>query len=75
MEHPLAAMQKLDPKLIEHIKATDELVYSDGALPRKIKLLMAMSFDAAHGAANGVRALAAQAKAAGATEADRAEAV
>lgn len=75
MEHPLAAMQKLDPKLMEHLKQADELVYADGALPRKIKLLMALSFDAAHGAVNGVRALAAQARAAGATEAEIAEAV
>lgn len=75
MDHPLAAMQKLDPRLIEHIGLTNDLVYADGALPRKIKLLMAMSFDAAHGAANGVRALAAQSKAAGATEAEIAEAI
>ncbi len=75
MEHPLAAMQKLDPMLIDHIKLTDELVYADGALPRKIKLLIALAFDAAHGAANGVRALASQAKAAGATEAEIAEAI
>ncbi|HBE72731.1 MAG TPA: carboxymuconolactone decarboxylase family protein [candidate division Zixibacteria bacterium] len=75
MEHPLAAMQKLDPKLMEHLKAADQLVYADGALPRKTKLLMAMAFDAAHGAVNGVRALAGQARAAGATDAEIAEAV
>ncbi len=75
MEDPLAAIQKMDPKLMEHLKLTDELVYADGALPRKIKLLMALSFDAAHGAANGVRALAAQARAAGATDQEIAEAV
>lgn len=75
MEEPLAAMQKMDPRLIDHIKLADELVFADGALPRKFKLLMAMAFDAAHGAVNGVRALAAQAKAAGATEEEIAEAV
>jgi alkylhydroperoxidase/carboxymuconolactone decarboxylase family protein YurZ len=75
MENPLAAMQKLDPKLLEHLKQTEELVYGDGALPKKIKLLMALAFDAAHGAVNGVRALAAQAKAAGATDAEIAETI
>lgn len=75
MENPLEAMQALDPKLMEHLKAADQLVYADGALSRKVKLLMALAFDAAHGAVNGVRALAAQAKAAGATDAEIAEAV
>lgn len=75
MEHPLDTMQRLDPKLIDHIKLAEELVYADGALPKKFKLLMAMAFDAAHGAANGVRALAGQARAAGATDAEIAEAV
>lgn len=74
MENPLEAMQALDPKLMEHLKAADQLVYADGALPRKTKLLMAMAFDAAHGAVNGVRVLAGQAKAAGATKAVIAEA-
>lgn len=73
MENPLAAMQKLDPKLLEHIRDSDGLIYGDGAVPRKYKLLMAMAFDAAHGAANGVRALAGQAMAAGATKEEIAE--
>ncbi len=75
MEHPLAAIQRIDPILFDHIKATDELVFADGALPRKVKLLMALAFDAAHGAVKGVEALASQAKAAGATDSEIAEAV
>jgi alkylhydroperoxidase/carboxymuconolactone decarboxylase family protein YurZ len=74
-EHPLATMNKLDPEFMKHIDATDALVYADGALPRKIKLLMAMAFDAAEGAAGGVRALAEQAMMAGATNEEITEAL
>ncbi len=74
-EHPLATMKKLDPEFMQHIDATDALVYADGALPRKFKLLMAMAFDAAEGAAGGVRALAEQAMKAGATKEEIAEAL
>jgi alkylhydroperoxidase/carboxymuconolactone decarboxylase family protein YurZ len=72
-DHPLSTMKKLDPEFMKHIDATDALVYADGALPRKIKLLMAMAFDAAEGAAGGVRALAEQAMKAGATKEEIAE--
>ena len=72
-EHPLATMKKLDPEFMKHIDATDALVYADGALPRKVKLLMAMAFDAAEGAPGGVRALAEQAMKAGATKEEIAE--
>jgi alkylhydroperoxidase/carboxymuconolactone decarboxylase family protein YurZ len=74
-EHPLATMQKIDPSFMEHVKAADQLVYGDGALSRKTKLLMAMAFDAAHGAQGGVRSLAQQAMRAGATPAEIAEAL
>ena len=74
-EHPLATMKKLDPVFMRHLEETDALVYADGALPRKIKLLMAMAFDAAEGAAGGVRALAEQAMKAGATKEEIAEAL
>ena len=74
-EHPLATMNKLDPEFMKHIDATDALVYADGALPRKVKLLMAMAFDAAEGAAGGVRALAEQAMMAGATKEEITEAL
>ncbi|HPL13299.1 MAG TPA: carboxymuconolactone decarboxylase family protein [Candidatus Aminicenantes bacterium] len=67
-DHPLSPMKKLDPEFMKHLEETEALVYADGALPRKIKLLMAMAFDAAAGAAGGVRALAEQAMRAGATK-------
>jgi alkylhydroperoxidase/carboxymuconolactone decarboxylase family protein YurZ len=42
---------------------------------RKVKLLIAMAFDAAHGAEKGVRSLASQARKAGATNQEIAEAL
>jgi alkylhydroperoxidase/carboxymuconolactone decarboxylase family protein YurZ len=72
-EHPLATLQKLDPGLMAHLQATDPLIFADGALPRKLKLLVAMAFDAAAGAEGGVRALANAALQAGATKEEVAE--
>ena len=72
-EDPLATMRALDPHFMKHIDDTDALVYADGALPRRTKLLIAMAFDAANGAPGGVRALAEQALKAGATKAEIAE--
>ncbi len=74
-ENPLLTMTKLDPELMKQLKSIDDIVYSDGALPRKIKLLIAMAFDAAQGAAMGVKALAASAMQAGATKQEIAEAL
>lgn len=74
-EHPLAALQKIDPKMMEHLKDMSELIYCSGALPKKVKLLMAMAFDAAHGADLGVKALAAAAMKEGATTNEIAEAL
>lgn len=74
-EHPLATMMKLDPAMTDHLKKTEDLVYADGALPGKYKLLLTMAFDVAHGAANGVRALTGQAMQAGATKEEVAEAL
>jgi len=72
-DDPLSTMKKLDPEFMRHLEATHALVYADGALPRKVKLLVAMAFDAAHGAVGGVRALAEQAMKAGATKEEIAE--
>jgi alkylhydroperoxidase/carboxymuconolactone decarboxylase family protein YurZ len=74
-ENPLAVMQQLDPEFINHLQDTNQLIYTDGALPKKFKLLMAMAFDAAHGAEGGVRALANAAVREGATKQEIAEAL
>ena len=72
-EHPLSTMMKIDQKFMDNVKSTEDMVYADGALPRKIKLLVAMAFDAAHGAASGVRSLAQSAMKAGASKEEIAE--
>jgi alkylhydroperoxidase/carboxymuconolactone decarboxylase family protein YurZ len=74
-ENPLSTAMKIDPKLVEHLRSEDDWAFADGALPRKVKLLIAMTYDAAHGAANGVRSLAQQALKAGATREEIAEAL
>ncbi len=74
-EHPLATIMKIDPSFMAHLKTTDDFIYSEGALPRKYKLLIAMAFDAAHGAAQGVRSLAQAALREGATKEEIAETV
>jgi alkylhydroperoxidase/carboxymuconolactone decarboxylase family protein YurZ len=73
--NPLEALARLDPQVLELMKTGDRFVFADGALPGKIKLLMALAFDAAHGASDGVAALAQRAVRAGATPAEIAEAV
>ena len=69
----LATMVKLDPAFMDQLRRTQETVYADGALPRKVKLLIAMAFDASHGAVSGVRSLATSAVEAGATREEIAE--
>ena len=74
-EHPLSTLRKLDPDLMKRVDDLDSLVYADGALPRRVKLMMAMAFDAADGAPGGVRHLAEEALKAGATKEEIAEAL
>jgi alkylhydroperoxidase/carboxymuconolactone decarboxylase family protein YurZ len=73
--NPLSTLGRIDPQMMKHLAEIDELVYGSGALPRKIKLLIAMAFDAAHGASNGVQALARGAMKEGATSQEIAEAL
>ncbi len=74
-ENPLATLERLDPAIVRHVHEVDGLIYGPGALPRKMKLLIAMAFDAANGAAMGVRALAAAAMKEGATKEEIAETI
>ncbi len=67
-EHPLKIIEKLDPEFFKNVEATQALALGDGALSRKVKLLMAMALDASHGAVEGVKALTQQAMKAGATK-------
>jgi alkylhydroperoxidase/carboxymuconolactone decarboxylase family protein YurZ len=74
-EHPLSTLQGMDPEFMKHLQDSDELIFGSGALPKKIKLLIAMAFDAAHGAEMGVKALATAAKREGASKQEIAEAL
>ncbi len=74
-EHPLTPMRKLDPAFMEQVSATNTLVFSDGALSRKHKLLIALAFDAAEGADDGVRSLAQSVLKEGGTREEIAEAL
>ena len=74
-EHPLDTLRKIVPKFMEAPGGLDDLINGDGALPRKVKLLIALAFDAAHGADQGVRSLAQSAMKEGATLREIAEAV
>jgi len=74
-EHPLKVYEKLDPKLLDLVNNTRDLALADGALPRKVKLLIAMVLDAVHGASEGVQALAQEAIKAGATREETSEAL
>jgi alkylhydroperoxidase/carboxymuconolactone decarboxylase family protein YurZ len=74
-EHPLKIYEDLDPKLLGMVNDTRDLALADGALPRKIKLLIAMVLDAVHGATDGVKSLAREALKAGASKEEIAEAL
>jgi len=74
-EPPLKIYEKLDPDLLKHVENSRDFVFADGALPKKFKLLIAMAFDASHGAVNGVKSLAQQALEAGATKEEITEAL
>ena len=77
MEKPffVEAMEKNDPDLLEQMNSLQAFATKDGALPAKVKMLMAMLGDAILGHGDGVRALAQMARARGATEAEIAETV
>ncbi len=70
MEKPffVETLEKHDPQLLEQMQAVQALAAGEGALPQKIKTLMSMLGDAILGHPEGVKALAAQARAQGATE-------
>jgi len=74
-EHPLKIFEELDPKLLDLVTKTRDLAFADGALPRKIKLLIAMVLDAVSGASEGVQSLARLAIKEGASKEEIAEAL
>ena len=67
-EHPLKMIEKLDLELFKNVETAQALALTEGALSRKVKLLMAMALDASHGTVEGVKSLTQQAMKAGATK-------
>ena len=74
-EHPLKVFETIDPELLKLVDNTREFALTDGALPGKFKLLIAMALDASHGTVDGVKSLAQAAMKAGATKEEVAEAL
>lgn len=75
-ENPLARISELDPKLLKQVQGLQAFAMDEkGELPKKMRLLIAMALDAAHGAVNGVKSLAMQAKREGATKGEIMEAL
>lgn len=66
--NPLEIINKLDSDFFNNINNTRDHTFKEGALSKKIKLLVALALDADHGAVNGVKSLAAQAINNGATK-------
>jgi alkylhydroperoxidase/carboxymuconolactone decarboxylase family protein YurZ len=71
----LGAIQQRDPQFADSYAAMRERILKDGAMPAKYKLLMGMVTDAIAAHPDGVRMLADNARAAGASEAEITEAV
>ncbi len=74
-EHPLKVFEKLDPELLKSVQESNGFTFTDGALPKKFKLLIGMVLDASLGSVDGIKSLAGQAMEAGATKAEIAEAL
>jgi alkylhydroperoxidase/carboxymuconolactone decarboxylase family protein YurZ len=74
-EDPMKVLKALDEKLFDLIGASRAFTFEDGALSKKTKYLIALCLDAAHGAVEGVRALAVQALKSGATKEEITEAL
>ena len=71
----LSAIESRDPQFADSYMAMRDRILKDGAIPAKYKLLMAMVTDAIAAHPDGVRTLAGNARAAGASEPEVTEAV
>lgn len=66
--NPLEVFEQLDPALLRLVRESKNLAVADGVLPKKVKLLIALALDAAHGTISGVKSLTLQALEAGASK-------
>lgn len=74
-EHPLKIIDELDSEFAKLVENTREFALSEGAIPRKYKLLIALALDASHGAEDGVKSLTHAAIHEGATKKEIVEAI
>ena len=72
-ENPFTSLEKLDPKLAGLLDQSRSLAFTDGALPRKYKLLVALALQSAHLADEAIKSFAGMALQAGATREEIAE--
>jgi len=72
-DSPLQILNQMDPKLMTLVEESRQLAFSEGALPVKFKILIALALDASHGAVEGVKSLAEAAGREGATNQEIAE--
>jgi alkylhydroperoxidase/carboxymuconolactone decarboxylase family protein YurZ len=70
MSNPLDVIRGADAGLFEQMSNVRELAFQEGALSQKHKTLIALAIDVAEHSEGGVRSLAQQALAAGATKAE-----
>ena len=75
MSNPMDVIRDADAALFEQMSGVRELAFQEGALSRKHKILVALAIDVAEQSEGGVRSLAQQALAAGATKAEIMETV
>jgi len=66
--NPLDVYSEFDPKVIESYNRLQDLVFSEGVLPQKFKVLIALAIDVEHGALQGATALGRRALKLGATK-------
>jgi alkylhydroperoxidase/carboxymuconolactone decarboxylase family protein YurZ len=67
-QHPLSTLERLDPKLLHLVEQTREFAFSEGALPKKFKFLIALALEASMLADGGIKSFAQLAMQAGATK-------
>ncbi|HXG37044.1 MAG TPA: carboxymuconolactone decarboxylase family protein [Dehalococcoidia bacterium] len=72
---PWDLLYEKDPEMSRYHDELDSLVFSDGHLSKKVKLLIAMAIDSTLGAERGVPVYAGRAREAGATDEEIFEAV
>ncbi|KPJ83515.1 MAG: 4-carboxymuconolactone decarboxylase [Spirochaetes bacterium DG_61] len=67
-ENPMDVIRDLDEQLHSLIAENRDFCFEGGALSKKTKYLIALALDASHGAIEGVKALALEAKKNGASK-------